>query len=195
MLEVDLKASWSYNGQRGTETFFHTAVGNFMTAMRDWAPGFRAMASEVLEPEVKWRFDSEGQGDWGPLAPSTIERKGSATILIDSGHLMNSFTSGGEGHVEEIDRQSMRWGSSVPHALFHQTGTGSGFQRRDKGPGRGMPMRKILEISAAGKRSMRSILVSRLATIARREGFGISKGFSPDALGARRIGQIALGLE
>lgn len=202
VLELQLKTSWSYKGQRGNETFFHTAIGNFMTAMRDWAPGFRAMADEVLEPEVRKTFETAGYGEWTDLAESTIRNKerrglwgGRLGILTDSGYMAKSFTLGGSDHVEEINRQSMRWGSRVPHALFHQTGTGSGFGRQVKGSGRGLPMRKIINLPKMAKRAMRSIMVRRLATIARREGFGIGSGISPDVLTARRIGQIALGLE
>lgn len=195
MLELQLKTSWNYKGQRGSETFFHTAIGNFMTAMRDWAPAFRVMAEEVLQPSVMRQFDSEGHGTWAQLAPSTIARKGHSIILFETGELKGSFRRGGTGHVEDIDRQSMRWGTRIPHALFHQTGTGASFQSSVRRPGRGLPMRKMIDLSGAEKRTMRSIMVQRLATIARREGFGISKGLSLDPLGARRVGQSLLGFE
>lgn len=193
MLEVKFALNWNYKGQRGKETLFHTAVGSFMTAMRDWAPAFRAMVDEVLEPGVEEQFSTAGHGTWASLAPETVKQKGHDTILFDTGRLFRSFQRGGADHVEEIDRQSLRWGSRVPHALFHQTGTGSGFQQVAKSPGRGMPMRKILELSNAQKRTMRSILVQRLATIARREGFRVT-GSGGDPLQARQIGQRMLGL-
>jgi hypothetical protein len=115
-------------------------------------------------------------------------------ILIGSGELMGSFLAGSPAHVEQIDRQSIKWGSRIPHALFHQTGTGTGFQRRVKGSGRGMPMRKIIDLNAAAKRAMRSVMVQRMSTIARREGFGISTGLGLDPLAARMVGLSALGL-
>lgn len=193
MLELNLKTSWDYKGQRGNETHFHTAIGNFVTAMRDWAPAFRVMAAEVLAPSVQAQFDTHGHGTWAQLAPSTIARKGNSIILIESGRLMGSFRKGGEGHVEDIDRQSMRWGTRVPHALFHQTGTGANFQQSVRS-GRGLPMRKILNLSSGERRTMRSIMVQRLATIARREGFGISGGLELDPLAARQLGESVLGL-
>lgn len=194
MLEVDFKLNWNYKGRRGNETLFHTAIGSLQTSMRDWAPGFRAMRDEVLEPGVREQFDTEGEGSWAPLAPSTVARKGHGMILVDTNEMKSSFF-GGPSHVEDIGRQSMKWGSAVRRALFHQTGTLSGFQRTVKGAGRGIPMRKILVLDDKKRRALRSILVQRLATIARREGFAIARGLSPDALTARRMGSLLLDLE
>lgn len=194
MLDVTFKLEWNYNGQRGKETLFHTAIGNFVSSLRDWAPAFRAIAHDVLEPTVMEQFETAGHGNWAPLAPSTIKQKGHDTVLFRSGAMYRSFQSGGLNHVEEISRDKMTWGSTDPKALFHQTGTGSGFQLPVKGPGRGMPMRKILQLSEETKRLMRSILVRRLATIARREGYAVGKGMDLDPLQARQLGAGILGI-
>lgn len=194
MLDVNFKLSWSYKGQVGSETLFHTAIGNFTTALRDWSPAFRAMVTDVLEPAVIEQFETAGHGTWAELAPSTIKRKGHDTILFETGGLYRSFLTGGADHVEEITRDQLRWGSSLARALFHQTGTGSGFQQAFKGPGRGVPMRKILQFTDGMRRALRSVLVGHLATIARREGYAIGKGMDLDPLSARMIGASMLGI-
>lgn len=194
MLDVAFRQTWNYKGQKGTETLFHTAIGNFISAQRDWSPAFKEMADDVLDPGVMQQFETQGQGEWAALAPSTIKAKGDDTVLFRTGAMYRSFQSGGDNHVEDISRDRMLWGSTDPKALFHQTGTGSGFQVTVKGPGRGMPMRKIMVLDEDQKRAMRSILVRRLATIARREGYAVSKGMDMDPLSARQLGASLLGV-
>jgi phage gpG-like protein len=196
MLDVKFSLGWEYKGQRGTETLFHTAIGSVAASLRDWGPAFRAMATDILEPAVDEQFTTGGHGEWAPLAPSTIRAKGHDTMEFDSGRLFRSFREGGADHVQDVSRERMLWGSAVPYGVFQQTGTGSGFQQSRKGPGRGMPMRKILALTQANKRAMRSVLVRQLATIARREGFAIAgeHGLELDALSARKLGSMSLGL-
>ncbi len=194
MFDFRFALSWNYKGQKGKETLFHTAIGNTQTSLKNWAPAFKRMITEVLEPAVDEQFATEGHGTWAELAPSTIKRKGNAAILIDTGVMLGSFHVGGESHYQDIQPQSMRWGSLLARALFHQTGTLAGFQQRQKAGGPGVPMRKILELNFDQKSAMRSIMVSLLATIARREGFGVSGGSITDPLSARQLGQRLLGL-
>src|SRR5579885_1021598 len=146
VLDVAFRLQWSYKGKKGNETLSHTAIGNFTTAARDWSPAFREIATEQLEPAVKEQFETMGHGTWAELAPSTIKQKGNDTVLFKTGDMYRSFQHGEANHVENISRDKMIWGSIDPKALFHQTGTGSGFQRAIKGTGRGVPMRKILEL-------------------------------------------------
>jgi phage gpG-like protein len=42
---------------------------------------------------VKKAFDTKGYGTWQPLSQSTIDAKGSSTILVDSAQLKRSITS------------------------------------------------------------------------------------------------------
>lgn len=194
MLELKMALSWSYRGRRGTETLFHTAIGSFLTSLRDWAPAFRVMVSEVLEPSVDEQYATDGHGKWAPLAAATAKGKGSDTILFTSGRLAGSFKRGGQDNVEIITRQSLSWGSRVPYAIFHQTGTGAGFQALTKAVGeRGVPMRKLLALTSQQKAAMRSIMVVRLANIARAEGFAMVPGIK-DPGQARNLGKELLGL-
>ncbi len=193
MLEFKIDYSWNYKGQKGKEVLFHTAINSFIVSMRDWAPAFRVMVSEVLEPSVDEQFATDGHGQWAPLAASTIAGKGNDTILFTSGRLAGSFKRGGQENVEEITRQSLKWGSSVPYAIFHQTGTLAGFQSLTKAIGaRGVPMRKLLDLTKTQKAAMRSIMVVRLANIARAEGFACIGGSDPSM--ARNVGKELLGL-
>ena len=45
------------------------------------------------EEIIQSAFDSGGFGKWTPLKPQTIKRKGSASVLIDTGQLRRSITS------------------------------------------------------------------------------------------------------
>lgn len=195
MLEVKMALNWNYKGQKGKETLFHTAVGSFLTAMRDWSPAFRHMVTEVLEPAVDEQFSSYGHGTWAALMPATIKAKGGDdTILIRTGEMLGSFKSGGPHNIEQIDRQSLRWGSDLPRSLFHQTGTKAGFQQTSKAPGAaGIPMRKIFDFTSQQKGELRSILVQQLANIARKEGFAVNSQ-ETDPLLARKTGEQLLGL-
>jgi len=196
MLEVNFQLQWNYKGQKGKETLFHTAIGNFITAMSDWSPAFEAIAQGVLEPAVDEQFLTAGHGEWTALALSTIKRKGHDTILFFTGKMYRSFQKGGTDHVEEITRESLRWGSSNLISLFQHTGTGSGFQMQVKGPGPGIPMRKIIDLGEDKKRLMRSIFVRQLAAISRRAGFRIlGSQTDVDPMTARMAGMKMLGFD
>jgi len=54
----------------------------------------------INETEIKRRFEVQGPG-WTPLKQSTIERKGSSSILIDSGLMLNSI----HYEVDEIEQK------------------------------------------------------------------------------------------
>lgn len=183
VFELKLDIGWDYEGQRGKQTLFHTAIRNFKTGLNDWSGAFRAMVP-ILEDSVEQQFKTQGHGTWAQLARSTIARKkGSTRILFDSGRLMKSFLTGGADHVEDISPRRFRWGSTVPYALFHQTGTGDKFQFTS-GPGTatGLPMRRIMESEtefgwvARRNRQMRSAMVKHLANMARRTGFAVLSG-------------------
>jgi phage gpG-like protein len=68
-------------------------------------------------------FDSN-LNPWAPLAPSTIKRKGHDRILLETGALRESLVHvGGPGNVAETASRGMIFGTEVPYAIFHQTGT------------------------------------------------------------------------
>lgn len=106
------------------------ALGNFQASLADQSPALRRVADDFREMIAR-QFSSEGRAEgtpWAPLAPSTLRRRrpGStgAPILQSSGALLRSLTApGAPGHVEQLEDQSLAIGSSLPYALFHQTGT------------------------------------------------------------------------
>lgn len=68
--------------------------------------------------------DADGNS-WAPLAESTIQRKEHAAILVDSGRMYESLTTpdGTQDTIWQTGKTWLRFGTSVPYAHFHQTGT------------------------------------------------------------------------
>lgn len=70
---------------------------------------------------------------WAPLAPATIARKGArsgiigqhSTILVDTGRLFESLTLalGTSDTIWTTGDDFLVFGTSVPYAIFHETGT------------------------------------------------------------------------
>jgi phage gpG-like protein len=105
-------------------------------------------AAITLETAAEEQFDTEGahaSGGWAPLALSTIQekdRKGlSPHILQATGRLRDSLTRKFDpSHVERLSEDSLTFGTTVPYAIFHQTGT------------RRMPRRPPVALSEDDKR-------------------------------------------
>lgn len=102
---------------------------------------------------------------WRPLAASTIRKKGSSIILIDTGKLISSLTSrNATGAVRRVENNELTFGTSVPYSWFHQRMTewayayaalkrrlGLGPKYRLKGPQTGKSlMAKILTLMTIG---------------------------------------------
>lgn len=62
---------------------------------------------------------------WKPLALSTVLRKEHGAILVDTGRMYESLTTpnGTADTIWETGDTWLRFGTSVPYARFHQTGT------------------------------------------------------------------------
>ena len=65
---------------------------------------------------------------WAKLAPSTIRMKGHDQILIDTHDLLNSLTTpSGDYAIREFFREGdaigLEFGTGVPYAHFHMTGS------------------------------------------------------------------------
>lgn len=91
---------------------------------------------EKFFPMVRQRID---EGIPPPLSPLTEARKarlygGPSQILIATRQLYESFSTGSSQAVERIAPLSAEFGTSVFYAMFHQEG-------------RGVPQRKIIDIS------------------------------------------------
>ena len=208
----------------GQESLFQRAFVNLKNELMDWSPAFEIIAEDVLTPFVEQQFETQGAAgvdtirsgkssgtgfDWQELAESTviartagrraagIFHRANVAILNATGLLKGSFERGGAQHEEIITPKKLIWGSRVPYALFHQTGTGKGYQRErvptGPGTGRGMPMRKILSLTEQLKHKMGRTMTGRISQVARQIGFRVA-GRDVDAAEAARIGKIALGL-
>lgn len=71
-------------------------------------------------------FVSQGgefAGGWAPLAPSTLQKKRSQVMMVESGRLMGSLTNRGGENVFNVTPNSLEVGTSVPYAGYHQHGT------------------------------------------------------------------------
>jgi len=192
---------WKYKGQIFADTGakFNRVFMNFKADVGNFAPAFRLIAEDILEPVVQDIFKQEKAAlTWQELARSTVaQRHSEHPILHISGMLQESFQKGEAGHHEEITPRLLRWGSDVPYALFHQTGTGKGFGRdrvaTGPGTGRGMPRRREIYLSDRMKQQMANVMTGRMGQVARQYGFGVTgeRGLGP--LEARMIGQRILG--
>lgn len=80
---------------------------------------------KIEEQESKY-FASESAPDgtrWPKLAPATIKRKGHDVILVDTGRLKASLTGQTGDSVRDAMERGASFGTSVPYAGFHQSGT------------------------------------------------------------------------
>lgn len=122
---------------------------------KDAAPAFEQIADILMEIEDD-QFESSGRhgsGGWAKLAESTLEHKTGAGILIETGDLERSLTTrGAPDQVLEITSEFLLFGTSLPYAAFHQTGTSR------------MPRRRPIELTETDRRQIVKQLQSWLIT-------------------------------
>lgn len=110
-----------------------------ITAMRDmrpFAPAFKDafVKGEALQFATSGSF---GGHSWAGLAPATIARKGHSRILVDTGAMLKAFTT---PEVYRVGSGTVQLGvSSIPYAVYHQTGTANMPARPPLATGGGMP--------------------------------------------------------
>ena len=104
------------------------ALENFQASLADNSEALAAVADDLRRMMAE-QFATEGAAagtTWAPRATSTLckplpHRSG---ILNLTGALLGSRTDpGAAGHVEQIDSAQLLFGSALPYAGFHQTGT------------------------------------------------------------------------
>ena len=79
----------------------------------------------VLESETKRNFDRGESPDgvpWAPLKQPRGRSKGQDLPLRDTGLLMASYSAQGQHHVQSSDGDTLRWGSNLDYAAYHQFG-------------------------------------------------------------------------
>lgn len=143
------------------------ALENFQASLVDNSEALAVVADDLREM-IAEQFSTAGRAGgtpWAPLAPSTLQRsrRPRSGILVSTGALLGSLRDlGAPGHVEELGIQTLLFGTRLPYAVFHQTGTGIGFGqsqsvasprkgRKSPGPGRGrsLPMRPMIVMTEA----------------------------------------------
>jgi len=136
------------------------ALDSIQSSLADASPALKLIADDFREM-IAEQFATEGAASgtpWSPLAPSTLRSSRLGGGILDStGALLASLTDPDSAdHIEEMDGQSLTIGSSLPYALFHQTGAGRGFGQTaipsGRGLGRGLPMRPIILLT--GERTL-----------------------------------------
>lgn len=180
MFGISAKVEWQWKGYKGDEALA-AAIDNNVKAIKNWKPFFRDYIHVVLEPGIVEQFVSEGKSGntpWAPLAPSTIARRsrggirgglafgsfaGNLDILRRTNRLYESFL-GGPDHIQTITNQTLTWGTSVPYAPIHQTGT--------RAPRHGaIPARPILVMSEKMKSQTNAAIARFVARGAKDSGF------------------------
>jgi phage gpG-like protein len=107
----------------------------------------------ILSHAEQDRFDSEGFGEWPPLAESTIREKERLgypdTPLLRTGDLRDSLIDPAQA-VHDATARSFTWGSDVDYAVYHQDG-GSVEGRP--------PQRTVLDISVDIRQELEGALL------------------------------------
>ena len=88
--------------------------------MRDISPLVFAYLREGVQDF--FRQQAGPDGPWQSLTQATIEAKGHARILEESGRLEAALTSRTPDSVVEITRMSLTWGVNLFYAVRHEAG-------------------------------------------------------------------------
>ena len=168
---MSVTATWRVPGAEGGVEVFSGMVDKFQERWQDLSDPLTEIAQDVFEPFISQQFSTSGMflgTPWAPLKESTVRRKTrkleSASLEsfnpLAGGLLQESFQSGGDGHVEVIDKPDestsrLLWGSDLPGrgegtvlARIHHFGA----------PERGLPSRPILVDSPEIGERVRQIL-------------------------------------
>ena len=77
----------------------------------------------VAEHEEYFNREAGPLGNWQPLSPVTVKKKGFDTILIETNRMRSSLLFDGPDHIEDVEDRFLTWGTSDPKAHIHQEGT------------------------------------------------------------------------
>jgi phage gpG-like protein len=132
----------------------------------DLSPLFELVIDQELIPEESEQFESEGRGRWKPLSPAYARRKariyGDKPILQAEGSLVESLTRrGAPGQVRDVRETEAYFGTTLPYARFHQTGT----QR--------MPMRQVFDVTQERVERIGKRQTDYFRGVSRAEGFEV----------------------
>lgn len=115
-----------------------TFLKNAKSSLSSFKEFLNRNATQALAERTRRIFDSRGFGSWGKAS------------LIKTGRLFRSYTQPNSSeNIAEVTKGSLRFGSSVPYARYHEEG-------------RGTPQREV--IGAINRQSLTNDLSIRLAT-------------------------------
>ncbi len=138
----------------------------------DWTEAWPKVSS-TIQRVLDEQFASEGArgpaGSWPELKERSARRKQRAYpgrgLLEASGRLRRSLVSGADDTLEEFAPRRMRSGTTVPYALYHQTGTKT------------MPPRKIFDFGPEDYRLIAEEAKRQALRVARESGFESASRF------------------
>ncbi len=140
------------------EEQLNRGIAGVIDATSDLTPAFQEIAEDFRETEEK-QFAGEGayggNTRWADLNPDyaaiKLIRWGNLPILTRTGDLRKSLSEKSHSeHIEEIEKMSMTIGTSIPYAIYHQTGTQWGKRK--------MPARPPIRMTDRQKRKWGSIV-------------------------------------
>lgn len=124
-------------------------------SVTDATPAWHAIARLLGRGAAKQFATAGGYGGtpWAALRPATIARKLrlglNPAILRATNRLYNSLVlDAGPEHVAEFGEDFMRWGSSVPYGVYHQS----------RAPRRKIPYRPPVKLAPTDRRNAVRIL-------------------------------------
>ncbi len=140
--------------------------------VRDWTEAWPKVSS-AIQRILDEQFASEGArgpaGPWPELKERYARRKLRAypggNLLEASGRLRRSLVSGTDDTLEEFAPRQMRSGTTVPYALYHQTGT------------KKMPPRKIFDFRPEDYSLIAEGVKREALRVARESGFESASRF------------------
>jgi phage gpG-like protein len=145
----------------GEDLVEHRLLGMGMRA-EQLSPVLHAIADDLRTLEARL-FQGQGFGAWPALKQSTKERKASEgldpRILHATLALRDSLSKEHAGGFEIVTGDSLHFGTSVPYATFHKTGT------------RNMPKRDPLIVKETDRRRWTK-MIQRFIVEADRAQFG-----------------------
>jgi phage gpG-like protein len=122
------------------EVLGETQIDRTFLRMRDNARTTEKLWEEMLKvlrliEQVQFLTEGQhGSGGWAPLAESTVKAKArkrqAPWIERATQTLFKSLTGEDEGSLAEISEDWLKYGTTVPYAMFQQTGTVNMPQRR-----------------------------------------------------------------
>lgn len=134
----------------------------FADAVEDYRPAWPDVQA-AMEAVEEAQFSSQGahgSGGWAPLNPRYAAYKaatyGAKPILERTGDLKASLTGKTGKSVREMRRLEFQYGTRVPYAGFHQSGTSR------------MPRRKLIDLNEADKRDITRAIQRYLVGVLRR---------------------------